>query len=74
MKDHGQLYFNGTVRTMDPACPVAEAVAVRDGKIVAVGSKETPAQRRWEKDMSRLICRAAPCCPVSSIRTCTPSC
>jgi len=40
MKDHGQLYFNGTVRTMDPACPVARAVAVRGGKIIAVGEKE----------------------------------
>ena len=39
MSDHGQLYFNGTVRTMDPACPVAEAVAVRDGHIIAVGAK-----------------------------------
>jgi predicted amidohydrolase YtcJ len=40
MKDRGQLYFNGTVRTMDPACPVARAVAVRGGKIIAVGEKE----------------------------------
>jgi predicted amidohydrolase YtcJ len=39
MSDRGQLYFNGTVRTMDPACPVAEAVAVRDGNIIAVGAK-----------------------------------
>jgi predicted amidohydrolase YtcJ len=39
MSDHGQLYFNGTVRTMDPACPVAEAVAVRGGKIITVGAK-----------------------------------
>ena len=37
--DHGQLYFNGTARTMDAACPVAEAVAVRGGKIIAVGAK-----------------------------------
>ena len=39
MKDHGQLYFNGVVRTMDPACPAAGAVAVRGGKIIAVGAK-----------------------------------
>jgi len=39
--DHGQLYFNGTVRTMDPACPVAGAVAVRGGNIIAVGAKGT---------------------------------
>ncbi len=41
MSDHGQLFFNGTVRTMDPACPVAESVAVRGGKIIAVGAKNT---------------------------------
>jgi hypothetical protein len=40
MKDHGQLYFNGVVRTMDPACPVARAVAIRGGKVIAVGEKE----------------------------------
>jgi predicted amidohydrolase YtcJ len=39
MSDHGQLYFNGTVRTMDPASPVAEAVAVKGGKIIAAGPK-----------------------------------
>ncbi len=39
MKDHGQLYFGGVVRTMDAACPIAEAVAVRDGNIIAVGAK-----------------------------------
>jgi hypothetical protein len=40
MKDHGQLYFNGTIRTMDPACPVARAVAIRGNKIIAVGERE----------------------------------
>ena len=39
MSDNGQLYFNGTVRTMDPACPVTEAVAVKGGKIIAAGQK-----------------------------------
>lgn len=39
MSKHTQLYFNGTVRTMDAACPTAKAVAVKDGKIVATGSK-----------------------------------
>jgi hypothetical protein len=41
MKDHGQLYFNGVVRTIDAACPMAEAVAVRGGKIIALGAKST---------------------------------
>jgi hypothetical protein len=39
MKDHGQLYFNGVVHTMDSALPLAASVAVRDGKIVSVGEK-----------------------------------
>ena len=41
MKDLGQLYFNGTVRTMDPAGTVAGAAAIRGGKIIAVGDRET---------------------------------
>ncbi|MFA5078407.1 MAG: amidohydrolase [Dehalococcoidia bacterium] len=40
MPDHGQLFYNGTVRTIDPACPVAGAVAVRQGQIIAVGSRD----------------------------------
>ena len=41
MSDRGQLYFNGTARTMDPASPLAEAVAVKNGRIIAVGAKST---------------------------------
>ena len=44
MKNHGQLYFNGIVRTMDPAAPLTEAVAVRDGIIIAVGAKSACAE------------------------------
>ena len=40
MSEHGQLYFNGIIRTMDPACPVAGAAAVRVGNIIAVGERE----------------------------------
>lgn len=32
------IFAGGVVRTMDPAHPTAEAVAVRDGRIVAVGT------------------------------------
>ncbi len=39
MPEHGQLYFNGIIRTMDPACMAAEAAAVKDGTIIAVGKK-----------------------------------
>jgi predicted amidohydrolase YtcJ len=34
------LFVDGTVLTLDPAAPVAEALAVRDGRIVAVGSRD----------------------------------
>jgi predicted amidohydrolase YtcJ len=34
-----QLYTNGRVLTCDPARPYADAVAVRDGRIVAVGDE-----------------------------------
>lgn len=33
------IYHNGTIITIDDARPVAEAVAVRDGRILAVGSE-----------------------------------
>ena len=32
------VLLNGKIVTLDPASPAAEALAVRDGKIVAVGS------------------------------------
>jgi predicted amidohydrolase YtcJ len=32
------IFTNGTIRTLDPVNPVAEAVLVRDGRVVAVGS------------------------------------
>ncbi len=38
--DAGQLYFGGEIYTVDELCPAAEAVAVRDGTIEAVGSVE----------------------------------
>jgi hypothetical protein len=33
------IYYNGTIITVDDARPAAEAVAVRDGRILAVGSE-----------------------------------
>lgn len=39
-EDSEQLYFNGDIYTVDEAVPSAGAVAVRDGRIVAVGSRE----------------------------------
>ncbi len=34
------IYRAKLVRTVDPACPTAEAVAVRDGRILGVGTEE----------------------------------
>jgi predicted amidohydrolase YtcJ len=34
-----QLYFGGDIHTVDETCPAPEAVAVRDGRILAVGSE-----------------------------------
>ena len=39
------VFVARTVRTMEPSLPVAEAVAVRDGRIVEVGTLET--MRPW---------------------------
>jgi hypothetical protein len=38
---HGELLlFNGKIHTMDPARPLASAVAARDGRILAVGESD----------------------------------
>ncbi|WP_407193138.1 amidohydrolase [Bradyrhizobium sp. STM 3566] len=39
MKLADRVFFGGPIRTMDPSKPTVEAVAVRGGRIVAVGSK-----------------------------------
>jgi len=38
MTDSGQLYFGGDIYTVDENLPQAESVAVREGKIIAVGT------------------------------------
>ncbi len=42
------IYTNGTIITINDAQPLAEAVAVRNGKIVAVGTKEEVLKRKGE--------------------------
>jgi predicted amidohydrolase YtcJ len=42
------LYLGGTVLTMEPAAPVAEALAVRDGRIALVGGADAAARLREE--------------------------
>ena len=43
-------FLNGTIETLDPACPQATALAVRDGRITAVGSAEALASARAPAD------------------------
>lgn len=40
------IWFNGPIVTVDDAHPTAEAVAVRDGKITAVGSRKDVMQQK----------------------------
>lgn len=42
------LFVNGTILTMDPNRPVAEALAVKDGRIAALASGEAARQLRAE--------------------------
>ena len=64
------VVHNGRVLVLDRGFRVAEAVAVRGGRVVAVGST---------RDVRRLAGRrtgcstpaAARCCPGSTTRTCT---
>ena len=49
------LFHNARVLTMDPARPQAEAVAVRDGHIVAVGD-DAEASRALDMDAERIDC------------------
>jgi len=44
------LFANGTILTLDPACPQATALAVRDGRIAAVGSAAALASARGPAD------------------------
>lgn len=34
------IFYNGHITTLDPTCPQAEALAVQDGRIIAMGSNE----------------------------------
>ena len=47
------VFLARTVRTMEPSLPVAEAIAVRDGRIVEVGTLET--MRPWLASRSHEI-------------------
>jgi predicted amidohydrolase YtcJ len=50
------VYSNGTIITMNPALPLAESVAVRDGRIMAVGTRTEVAKlagnNSIEKDLA----------------------
>lgn len=49
------LFHNASVHTMDPARPMAEALAVRDGRIVAVGAADEAA-RALDAGAERVDC------------------
>ena len=53
MLEAGQLYAGGEIYTMDKALPRAEAAAVREGTIVAVGSASA-CRRALGKDYERI--------------------
>ena len=41
MPDRALAFVNGVVHTVDPALPRAEAIAVRDGRILGAGTLES---------------------------------
>ena len=47
------LLINGNIVTEDPAMPVAQAMAVKDGRIVAVGS--TASLMSWQGKVTRVV-------------------
>ncbi len=60
-----RIFTGGPVLTMNDAQPRAEAVAVKDGKIIAVGTVEEIMALKGEGTEVTTL-RAAPCCPASS--------
>ena len=69
------VYTAQLIRTMEPALPIATAVAVEDGLIVAVGTEESlqpliTARSGRVADSSR----GTFCCRVLSTHTCTLHC
>ena len=47
------IYLGGPVLTMDDSAPRAEAVAVRDGRITAVGAEQQVMS--WRGDSTRVV-------------------
>ncbi|MFL2813866.1 MAG: hypothetical protein ACJ0BU_03795 [Candidatus Puniceispirillales bacterium] len=39
-KDIEQIWFNGNIETLDPKKPFASAIAISNGKILAIGSDQ----------------------------------
>jgi hypothetical protein len=50
------LLFNARIRTMDPARPLAEALLIRDGRIVAVGNNDLRAPGARRIDAGGRLC------------------
>lgn len=49
------IFTNATVITLDPACPKAQTVVIRDGKVVAVGNRRL-ARERGKRDARVVDC------------------
>jgi predicted amidohydrolase YtcJ len=60
----GMLFVNGTVHTMDPAVPMAEAIAMRGRWIVAVGSSEDVRALSGADDWRTVDLRGRPVLPA----------
>ncbi|WJJ94460.1 imidazolonepropionase-like domain-containing protein [Neopusillimonas aromaticivorans] len=66
------IWTGGPILTINDVKPKAEAVAVRDGKILAVGTL-SELKAHQGKTPRPSTCRAKPCCPALSMPTGMPS-
>ena len=64
------LFTGGRVLTMDPLDRVASGVAIRDGRIIAVGDS-SDARNAVGPTRPTSNCTAAPWCPASATPTTT---
>ena len=64
------VLFNGKIVTVDEDFSIAEAVAIKDGKFVAVGTNDE-IRALWDKTLRREISRVKRFYPASSIPTST---
>ncbi|EUA92021.1 hypothetical protein I551_1500 [Mycobacterium ulcerans str. Harvey] len=71
--DADAIYTNGDIVTVDDEQPIAEAVAVKDGRIVAVGAHDDVVRENLGRTHGASILPEIPCYRDSSTRTATTS-